>query len=107
MSVPERWRFAALRGRTHPGGGGGGGEPVPLRFENQCTVCRCRRCGLIYVNPRPILSSEALDAFRYKGRESEELEFQQRKMQPVWDMALTRMQALLGGRGRLLDVGCG
>ena len=112
MSVPERWRFAALRGSTHAVEWRacdlcGADEPVPLRFENRCVVCRCGRCDLIYVNPRPILSSEALDAFRYKGRESEELEFQQRKMQPVWDIALPRMQALLGRRGRMVDVGCG
>ena len=112
MSVPERWRFAALRGSTQAVEWRacdlcGADDPEPLRFETQCAICRCPRCRLIYVNPRPLLSMEALETFRYAGREEHELDFQQRKMGPVWDAALPRMEALLGRRGRLLDVGCG
>lgn len=74
-------------------------------FENGWRVCQCQRCGLVYVNPRPVLEVDYSDYFEDLGEDSEQR------------LASIRLESFQEGldilarscptRGRLLDVGCG
>lgn len=68
-------------------------------------IVRCRRCGLTYVNPR----LAPAQGFRTYSGEEEAAYFQVTKADREADntLLLQRIETLLGGAGRLLDVGCG
>jgi len=68
-----------------------------------CRIVKCRRCGLVYANPR---ESSALMAEIYRDVEDDAyLELKPAKDASYrWNIA--RLERYVGG-GRLLDVGCG
>jgi 2-polyprenyl-3-methyl-5-hydroxy-6-metoxy-1,4-benzoquinol methylase len=68
-------------------------------------IVRCRKCGLVYVNPRRAL----VPGIRTYLPEQEWAYFQATRAdrQVGNDDLLRRIEELLGGPGRLLDVGCG
>jgi 2-polyprenyl-3-methyl-5-hydroxy-6-metoxy-1,4-benzoquinol methylase len=69
---------------------------------------RCCSCSLVFVNPRP--SDEYLTSL-YLGKTPEsQADFYAKTVSPAqiaeYDRILTDLVVLLGGRGRLLDLGC-
>src|SRR5208283_29889 len=78
-----------------------------VTVQNNYTAVQCRRCGLVYANPRP--APEALIELynTYHQRNG--------KVSETWETLMDRnfreISALLGlmrpGKGRLLDIGCG
>lgn len=81
----------------------------PLARPRGFRVVRCRACGLVYVNPRPVPEALLPLYADYHGRDGES--------EASWDRLMGRIfresAAILcasrngSGRGRLLDVGCG
>jgi 2-polyprenyl-3-methyl-5-hydroxy-6-metoxy-1,4-benzoquinol methylase len=68
-------------------------------------IVRCRGCGLTYVNPR-LAPAQGLRTYSV---EEEAAYFQATQADREADntLLLQRIETLLGGAGRLLDVGCG
>ncbi len=71
-------------------------------------LVRCQRCGLVYVNPRPVPDSRRefyghdyfqKGVFAPPGRQAVE--------ETAWDRQRIRFLSNSGRRGRLLDIGCG
>ena len=79
---------------------------VPFGTETFCWV-RCRRCGLIYLNPRPSLAEMS----RYYPANYEPFTRQERTGNGLgYRLAVAKKCRIAGrglGSGRLLDVGCG
>ena len=83
----------------------GSNDATTLEQEEPLALVKCRRCGLIYVNPQP--SKQEL--FKHYGQENYYAEwlgeqFQARKK--MWQRRFRKIQTLKAP-GRLLDVGCG
>ena len=79
-------------------------------IRDEWNVVRCRRCGLIYVNPRP--DAKAMEVF-YSYETPEDHRFVQNwfvecadLQRPTWRQFLRAMSRYRTS-GRLLDVGCG
>lgn len=77
-------------------------------------VTRCRDCGLICANPMPFPERQNLVDFYnqdYTGLLSEFIPYEDRKSDFVdileGHRRLERLEAILGRRGSLLDIGCG
>jgi len=73
-----------------------------LVTKHGCDVVRCRGCGLVYVWPRP--PREELDALYSAGGYHAEVDDAERRR--TFARRLRELEALAGGPGRLLDVGC-
>ena len=65
-------------------------------------LVRCRRCGLRYVNPR--LRGELILTSYTEGEDATYVS-QLAARERTFDAALTEIEGLAGGRGRLLDIG--
>lgn len=80
-----------------------------LAVQRGFRVVRCRRCGLVYVDPRP--DAETLPAIysAYHARGGKDEASWGRLMAPVFREAAELLDASRNGSGpgRLLDVGCG
>lgn len=75
--------------------------------KRRLTVVRCKRCGLIYVNPR--FSSQMMNEYfqHYRDIRPDIVEYYRRNIQPKLAHDLQRLQEIAPqNRGRLLDVGC-
>jgi len=81
-----------------------GREFKVLYREGLFKLCRCVRCGLIYVNPHPQKANlfEHYDKNYYAPWLKSEIK-ERRKM---WRRRLNKIESFKA-RGRLLDVGCG
>jgi len=87
----------------------GGDEPETVAASGGLRVVRCRRCGLVYVTPRP-----AEDALRdlyaeYHSRHGGDEASWAMLMRDVFRESAGILDAARNGKGpgRLLDVGCG
>jgi SAM-dependent methyltransferase len=71
-------------------------------------IVRCRRCGLGYVNPR--LTARAAqaqyDADYYAGGSYTDYAAERAGYEKTFEYRLAKIERGLGGRGRILDVGC-
>ena len=78
---------------------------VLLTDQNHFQVVKCRRCGFVYVDPRP--REEYLREFyeSYFVMEAEAVDSWRKEMLPVFREARDIVESECGG-GRLLDIGC-
>ncbi len=74
------------------------------RPKEGLTLVRCRKCGLIYVNPRP--STQALEALYSQDYFDQGEYVDDPRRRRMYEIEILRMLPLIGGRGRFLDVGC-
>src|SRR5579859_3100568 len=95
-----RTRFEALDGWLE--GDAGLFAATTDKFGAYGTIVQCRRCGLVYTNPR-LAASKILGG--YEGTEDEDYlsERESRSMNAYLAMAMIRRHAQ---GGRLLEVGC-
>ena len=88
----------------------GSHEQRPERIVKGSPLVRCGGCGLVFANPQ--VSAEGLaELYRSKGDPESQIEYYARHTTPDmlagYDEKLARLSRLIGGMGRLLDVGCG
>jgi len=83
-------------------------EAIPLRhnydkkYNNKFRVVKCRRCGLVYINPRP--DSKSISSYYPESYEYHE----RRKISLLEKLYYKCHRFDLGNKkGRILDVGCG
>ncbi len=76
-----------------------------LSIENGLAVVRCLRCGLVYVTPQP--SADELAGFYDEYYPAESEAGWLRLMAHAIERDARQAEALVGGKGRLLDVGAG
>ncbi len=78
-----------------------------ITVQNSYTIVGCRRCGFVYVNPRPdvntlsdlycdYLSNKMADPFAWRGY-----------MENVFTWTACMLEQRLPSKGRVLDIGCG
>lgn len=84
------------------------GKERSLGGEEEFGVVRCRNCGLIYTNPRP--TREGIS--RYYPSQYSAFAFSQGGLvgllrRTLLEREVRRMGSLIGGVGRVLEVGCG
>jgi 2-polyprenyl-3-methyl-5-hydroxy-6-metoxy-1,4-benzoquinol methylase len=84
----------------------GSGSRRTVRVENSFPICRCTACGLIYVTPRPA-STGGLEYWRNRDAGVTRKPTFEPVKSVVFDHGLDALEAMLPGKGRLLDVGCG
>lgn len=78
----------------------GSNSTILLGIENSCNICQCRNCGLVYVNPRPII--EPIDYFDIRT----DPEVLKNISYLSYQKALAKIETY-HNKGRLLDLGCG
>ncbi|MDP7034605.1 MAG: class I SAM-dependent methyltransferase [Planctomycetota bacterium] len=74
-------------------------QPISLR------IVRCRKCQMVYTNPRLAEVNMA-----YEERETldpQYIEHHMKTKQPVFTQALHRLQSLCPAPARVIDIGCG
>ena len=98
QSVEPRWR---IPNRTHPGVYV---NSVLYPIAEAHTIVRCRRCGLLFASPR-LARGDGL--WTYSEAEAAAYFAAPRADRRAGNDALLRTLAAHGGRGRLLDAGCG
>jgi SAM-dependent methyltransferase len=78
-----------------------------LAVQRGFRIVRCRRCGLVYVNPRP--AAEALPAFyaAYHSRGGKDEASWERLMARVFRDSAEIFDSSETEPRRLLDIGCG
>lgn len=87
----------------------GGDDSRHLATQRGYRVVRCRRCGLVYLNPRPP-SERILDLYAtYHARNGGDAASWDRLMRRVFRESADLLCASSAGSGRprLMDVGCG
>lgn len=72
--------------------------------KDSFSLVRCRRCSLVYVNPRP--SQTALEAFYRQAYFDEGHYAEDECRQRMYEIEIVRMLPWIGSGGRFLDVGC-
>lgn len=87
----------------------GSDDAEPIALQNGFRIVRCRRCGLVYVNPRPALEDLVSLYADYHARGGETEASWDRLMRPIFRESAERLCSSRdgSGQGRLLDVGCG
>ena len=75
--------------------------------QNDYRMVECRRCGLVYADPRP--TPEILIGLYdgYHQRESKDEHTWERLMAPNFSEVSALLDDMFPGKGRLLDIGCG
>src|SRR5262245_33102640 len=81
-------------------------------FERQLsgfTLERCKGCGFVFVNPQP--TSEELTRHYSSANADAMISHYERVMTPrviaEYDRTLARLERMLPGRGRMLELACG
>ena len=82
----------------------GADAPRHVRTEHGFDICRCRRCGLLYVNPRPLRAMDG-DVMWYEDESGADWSLAQYDHLYAWQAR--ELDRFAPRRGRLLDVGCG
>jgi len=83
-------------------------DSLPFFIENGCHVVRCKRCGLVYVNPRPVRTSET----QHYESTHEYLDYIQNYVthKDAHLLKAKRMLKEIEGinniKGKLLEIGC-
>ena len=87
----------------------GRNEPEPVASDNGFRVCRCRGCGLVYVNPRPAEDELLVLYGEYHSRDGGDRDSWATLMREVFRESAGILDAVRNGTGpgRVLDVGCG
>lgn len=85
----------------------GADDTEPVIMQNDYRMVQCRRCGLVYANPRPL--PEALISLynEYHQRDSKDEHTWERLMALNFDDTSAVLDQMFPGKGRLLDIGCG
>ncbi len=82
-------------------------DTVPVTSQNGYRVVRCRNCGLVYVNPRPLRSEliALYETYHQRGKKDEHSwqRLMRRNFAEVSDLLSSRCPQ----KGSLLDIGCG
>ena len=87
----------------------GADDAERLTIQNGFRIVRCRRCGLVYVNPRPA-PEDLLSLYAdYHARDGETEASWDRLMSRIFRESAEMLSSSRNGsgRGRLLDIGCG
>ncbi|MGO9614590.1 MAG: class I SAM-dependent methyltransferase [Dissulfurispiraceae bacterium] len=78
-----------------------------MTIQNGYRMVGCRRCGLVYANPRPT-PEILLDLYDgYHQRDSKDEHIWERLMAPNFVEASAQLNRMFPKKGRLLDIGCG
>ncbi len=87
----------------------GADEAKRLTTQRGFRIVQCRRCGLVYVNPRPTAEDLVSLYADYHTREGENEASWNRLMSRIFDESADILCSSRNGShlGRLLDVGCG
>ena len=84
-------------------------RPEPFAVDYQgFTLCRCERCGLEFVTPR--LSFEELSEKVYSDNylpKRDDSDWRSAEATHSFALQLAAFEKLLGGRKKVLDIGCG
>jgi SAM-dependent methyltransferase len=87
----------------------GADDAERVTMQRGFSIVRCRRCGLVYVNPRPATEDLASLYTDYHTRDGKNEASWNRLMSHIFvesaDILCSSRNG--SGRGRLLDVGCG
>ncbi len=92
----------------------GADDPEPTITKHGFTIVRCRRCGLAYVTPRPAaaaLTALYADERYYRNLNASPFGYpdylgERWLLERLVERRLAEIERRVGGRGRLLDVGC-
>lgn len=82
----------------------GADDAAPWGTKGGINICRCRKCGLIYCNPRP--DNDELRQFYSKGYFDEGHYEEDRLRQRMYEIEIADIRKRFNGGGRFLDVGC-
>lgn len=102
--IPQECPTCEVPPTTFLGRRGGAAHRAGLGVE--CKVWRCGRCGLIFPNPMPVPVNGLEQHYGVEPSEYFEHHELEQKDQTGNDLVL-QAESLIGGKGRLLDVGAG
>ncbi|HHL40943.1 MAG TPA: class I SAM-dependent methyltransferase [Deltaproteobacteria bacterium] len=85
----------------------GADDTIPVTVQSGWPVVRCRRCGFVYVNPRPDPSRLPSLYDDYLPSRMADPGSWRRYMERVFRTTAAMIEELAPGRGGVLDVGCG
>lgn len=85
----------------------GADEAGLVAIQNDYRMVECRRCGLVYADPRPTpeFLIELYNSYHQRGSKDEHS--WERLMAPNFSEVSDLLDDMLPGKGRLLDIGCG
>lgn len=83
----------------------GGDDTAKIGTEKGWNICRCKRCGFIYVNPRPFIQEGYTDFFEEDVSDPETQ--WGAKSHLSFKSGLDRLEKMCPNKGRILDIGCG
>src|ERR1700690_1083230 len=85
-----------------------GADEVDLvALQNDYRMVECRRCGLVYADPRPTpeFLIELYNSYHQRGSKDEHT--WERLMALNFSEVSALLDDMVPGKGRLLDIGCG
>lgn len=85
----------------------GASKTEPVTTQNSYNVVRCAVCGFVYVNPRPAVDEYSGLYVDYLPTKMEDPYAWKKYMRLVFRETAGRIEAILGKKGRCLDIGCG
>jgi len=100
--------FPRARGETVPVACAlcGGDDSSLVDIQRGFRMVECRRCGLVYLNPRPTAESLGQCYQHYLPTDVESIAQWNRMMDPLYRSARRKLIRRFPAGGRLLDVGC-
>lgn len=102
--VPQVCPICNLRPTKFVGRRGGSAHRAKLGIE--CDIWRCRKCGLVFPNPMPVPVKGVSQHYELNPNQYFQHHNLEAKTVGVRSM-LSRAEQLIGGKGRLLDIGAG
>lgn len=85
----------------------GGNDSRPVICEGTWQYFRCRGCGLVFLNPQPMIQYLNSHYQEYLPEAPGEIDAWRRMMDGVHGRTESLVGSILSAPGRLLDVGCG
>lgn len=77
-----------------------------VKKEDRWNVVQCKRCGFVYVNPRPDEAYLKEHYQNYLPHDQHQIDGWERMMSGVFSTSLNIIDRAYPSRGRLLDIGC-
>jgi 2-polyprenyl-3-methyl-5-hydroxy-6-metoxy-1,4-benzoquinol methylase len=79
-------------------------KTILLRLPEPFKIVKCKRCGLIYMNPRD-LSTETYDESYYVGWNY--IHYEEGRSHAYYTDKYYRLEKVVPSKGTVLDLGCG
>ncbi len=78
-----------------------------VTVQNNYNVVKCRKCGLVYVNPRPELAALTELYDNYHQRDGKDEHVWGRLMEKNFNDVALHLNRVFPEKGKVLDIGCG